>query len=402
MQELMPIIKFVRIILFLAITLFLSCEKLLAQADSATIRTYAQLVDTDTLPNNIFDEAVARAERILKIITIKNDKFDFAIYPAASYSGQSGLAIGVMPMFRKKSTDNQATVITPAALVSTKKMWEIQCDANIYFGCVNEIEAKLELFHQPDNYYGLASLFDGEKQATYHLYRYQLLATYKRSVGHHFYLGPTTDFSYHCFRNIKADTISIISEIDNSKGYANGLGGVFCFDTRDNHLYATQGWYSIVKFLSYQNFVGSKFKYNQLSADVRYYISVGIESVVAMQAYFCGIISGQAPYYKMPSFGGTRLGRAIPHSQKYADRYAWLYQAEMRYPMFWRIGGTVWTGVGNVAHNANKDLLHKVHGMLGMGFRFKVFSDKGLNVRLDGGISTHGDHAIYFNVREAF
>lgn len=404
MQELMPIINIIRntMLVFVAFISLMSANAQ-SQKDSTSITSYAQLVAADTIGGDIFDEAIARAERILKMITMRREKFDFAIYPAASYSGQSGLAVGLMPMLRiKNSTNANHTIITPSALVSTKKMWELQCDADIYLGTSNQIEAKVELYHQPDDYYGLYSDYDGQKQATYHVYRYELTTTYLRNIAHKFCIGPSVDFAYHKFRNINTDTLTVEVSIANDAGWTNGIGASVCFDTRDNHANTTNGWYVILKYIAYSKLFGSDSHFSVLSVDARRYWSVGIGSVIAMQAYCGGVIGTDAPFYKMMTFGGTRLGRAVPHCQKYADRYAWLYQAEMRYPMFWRIGGTVWTGIGNAAHKVDDSILHNSHGMLGVGLRFKVFADKGLNVRLDGGVSTHGDHAIYFNVREAF
>ena len=403
MQELMPTIRIFIVNLLIIIALLPNKAYAQSHLDTLSITSYEQLMQTDTLSNNIFDDAVARAERILKHITLRTDKVDFAIYPAASYSGQSGLAIGIMPLIRIKNQQSKhATIITPSTLVSTKKMWELQCDANIYIRQNNQIEAKLEFFHQPDNYYGICSVYGGNKQASYHIYRYLLNATYTRTLGEHFRVGAVADFTYHKFRNIEADTATIYAEIETSAGWSNGAGVVVGFDTRDSHTYTTEGWYAQAKWLCYDNALGGNKHFSTFMVDVRRYIPVGIASVVAMQAYWSSAVGGEAQFYKMSTFGGTRLGRAIPHCQKYVDHHAWLYQAEMRYPLFWRIGGTVWLGAGNVARKANKELVQSVHGMVGTGLRFKAFADKGLNIRIDGGLSTKGDKAIYINVREAF
>ena len=110
---------------------------------------------------------------------------------------------------------------------------------------------------------------------------------------------------------------------------------------------------------------------------------------------------GDAPFAKMPTFAGTRLGRAVGHSLKYVDRDAWLAQGEWRVPLFWRIGATCFVACGN-AHDGWGKAMEDVHLMAGGGLRFSVFPGKGLNLRLDGGVGTGGDHAIYFNIREAF
>lgn len=86
---------------------------------------------------------------------------------------------------------------------------------------------------------------------------------------------------------------------------------------------------------------------------------------------------------------------------KYVDAGAWIAQAEVRRPLFWRIGGVLWTGVGTVFGETSQ-VMEGMHVMGGGGIRVSVFKDGGLNLRLDGGVSQRGDGAIYLNIREAF
>lgn len=47
--------------------------------------------------------AIALAERVLEALTVERPSWSLALYPAASYSGRSGLALGVMPMLHISS-----------------------------------------------------------------------------------------------------------------------------------------------------------------------------------------------------------------------------------------------------------------------------------------------------------
>lgn len=384
-----------------------------ASADTTyhPITSYSQLEQSDTTnyASLIFNTAVANAEKILDALTIDHDKWSLAIYPAASYSGQSGFAIGLMPMLTLDSKLTESTtIITPSVLVSTKGMWEAQCDADIYLKHRQTITAKAEFFYQPDKYYGLASTYNGSKKAEYNIYRFQITASYQKEFTHGFKLGPAVDFSNHHFRKIKtlstsiADSVSIVGDILASEGWDNAIGLCASYDSRDNLLYPHSGWYIMIKALTYQKFIGSDRTFNTITLDARKYAPLGEKSVLAFQLYASGISNNKAPYHKMATFGGTRLGRAIPHNLKYADRYAALFQGEVRFPLFWRIGGTSWIGAGSASHNINKEIIDNTQGMAGIGLRFKVFPEKGLNMRLDGGLSTKGEKAIYFNIREAF
>lgn len=363
--------------------------------------SYAQSSD-DTTHTNVIDKAIGLAETVLGALTVEKPQWSLAIYPAASYSGRSGLAIGIMPMLQLRNTSLlRPATITPSALISTKGMWEVQCDADIYLKHNQTITAKAEFYYQPDDYYGYASVSDGKKLTEYDYRRYMFTSDYLKGIGRGWLAGLSIDITYHDFNKIATDSAALREEILSAEKWDNGLGLVVSYDTRDNTLNARTGWYSRARVTTYRNWAGSKRNFTTSSFDIRHYWPIGEESVVAAQLYIA-TASSKAPFHKMATMGGTRLGRAIPHNLKYVDRIAYLMQAEARFPLWWRIGATGWTAIGNVAHKADKDLTSNMHGMIGCGLRFKVFPSHGLNLRLDGGVSTKGDNAIYFNIREAF
>lgn len=363
--------------------------------------SFAQSAD-DTTHANVIDKAIGLAETVLGALTVEKPQLSLALYPAASYSGRSGLAVGIMPMLqlRNMSLPRPAT-ITPSALISTKGMWEAQCDADIYLKHEQTITAKAEFYYQPDDYYGYANRSKGKKLTEYDYRRYLLTADYLKGIGQGWQAGLAIDMTCHDFSNIKTDSAALKLEISDAEQWNNGAGLVMSYDTRDNPLYARQGWYARARVMTYQRWAGSKRAFTTSSVDIRHYWPIGTESVVAAQMYVA-TASGKTPFHKMATMGGTRLGRAIDHNLKYVDRIAYLAQAEVRFPLWWRIGATTWAGAGNVAHTAGNDLVKDMHLMAGCGLRFKVFPSHGLNLRLDGGISTQGDRAIYFNIREAF
>lgn len=357
---------------------------------------------TDTARTNIIDKAIGLAETVLDALTVERPQWSLAVYPAASYSGRSGLAVGIMPMMQiRRATLPRPATITPSALISTKGMWEVQCDADVYLMHSQTIVAKAEFYYQPDDYYGYANHNKGKKLTEYDYKRYMLTGDYLKGIGSGWQAGVAIDITYHDFSNIKSDSASLIAEIADAERWSNGAGLVVSYDTRDNPLYARQGWYARARATAYGRWAGAKRTYTTTSIDIRHYWPIGTESVVAAQMYVAAA-SGKTPFHKMATMGGTRLGRAIGHNLKYVDRIAYLAQAEVRFPLWWRIGATTWAGAGNVAHTIGSDLAKEMHLMAGCGLRFKVFPSHGLNLRLDGGISAQGDRAIYFNIREAF
>lgn len=367
---------------------------------ASTVNVNAQ--ESDTISTSWPERVVNFAEAILDALTIERDGWQLAIYPAASYSDRAGLAVGIMPMLQiDNSQSGRPTTITPSALISTKNMFEVQCDAEAYFNGGRNIVAKAEFYTQPDDYYAIGNADKDSALASYDISRYMLNCDFMQSVGNsHWQIGLTLDATYHHFSKIDAPK-EVEAEIQSAAKWSNGIGIALVFDTRDNVLYPRRGWFLRTRWIGYAEWIGSRDNFSTLTIDGRRYIPVGTESLVAMQAYWSAAWS-DAPFHKLPAVGGTRLCRAIPHNYKYVDNYAWLLQAELRFPIVWRIGATTFAGAGNVSHDIVDKIFDDTHLMAGLGLRFKVFKDKGLNLRLDGGITSRGDHAVYFNIREAF
>ena len=351
----------------------------------------------------IMDQAIYLAEKILDHVTVERERWSMAVYPAASYSGRSGLSVGVMPMlqFRDARMPKPAT-LTPSLLISTKKMFEIQCDADVHLRHGIDITAKGEMYRQPDEFYEVG--VGGESIAKYNFGRRMLTMEAVKTVGEEsaFRIGVNIDADYYKFTSIEvADSMRVAAgRLWGDAGGSYGMGISLGVDTRDDVLSPRKGWYARIWCTGYAKILDSSHKFGIATLDARRYIGIGEKTVVGVQLY-ASHSWGDVPFVKMPTFGGTRLGRAVGHNLKYIDNDAWLMQCEWRVPLFWRIGATVFGAAGNTSDGID-GVLDDIHIMGGGGLRFAVFAGKGLNVRLDAGVGTHGDHAIYFNIREAF
>lgn len=352
------------------------------------------------------DGVINFAETVLDALTIERQSVSLALYPAASYSSRAGLAIGIMPLLQVNSPRlPRAATFTPAVLISTKRMFEVQCDADIYLPHQIDITGKFEFYKQPDDLYATGNGKDKEVLARYDFRRNYFTAQLLKGWGTdgHLRTGLLFEVDDYGFSDIEpssaADTVATFGLATSGSGTSVGGGLVVGYDGRDNVLSPSRGLYALVSVSEFGR-SGGFGSFGLVTADVRHYWALPLKSVIAAQVY--GSVGwGDMPFTKMPTCGGTRLGRAIGHNLKYVDSGAWLTQVEWRVPLFWRIGAVAFGGVGNVAGKLDR-AFQDVHLMCGAGLRFDVFPGKGLNLRLDGGISSRGDHAIYFNVREAF
>lgn len=352
--------------------------------------------------------AIALAERVLEALTVERPSWSLALYPAASYSGRSGLALGVMPMLHISSPRlPRPATVTPAVLVSTKRMFEVQCDADVYLPRRVDLTAKIEAYRQPDDLYAPGGGKAKRPLAGYDFSRQSAQVEVVKGLGPRgpWRVGLGLDFDRYSFSSVtpasEAEAEAAARLTSGGSGPNFGLGAVCGYDSRDNPLWPSAGAYARLKAMGYAKIGGRGHDFCALTLDARRYAGLaGGRAALALQLYADARL-GSAPYTKMATFGGTRLGRAVGHNLKYVDRGAWLAQAELRFPLFWRLGATLFGGAGNVAREW-RDAVRGVHLMCGGGLRLAVFKGKRLNMRLDGGISSRGDGAVYLNIREAF
>ena len=370
-------------------------------------------VSSDSTCTGIVDKSIALAEQLLNLMAYETPRYTLAAYPMLGYSDRTGFEIGVTPVLRfnsRKKNDNgfhRPSTIAPSFLFSTKGMYEVEMDIMLFTKhnwCVN---SKAQFLYLPDTFYGLGNGDKLSDNASFDSYKYTVGGEVLRGVSDRFFVGIQYDVNYHQFENIHNPENNPMAQFDGSVvgsggGWSNGLGPVVRFDSRNNVVYPSSGWYLAASHLTYGGFSGSNYRFGNTMLDVRHFIDIKkSEQVLAFQGYFNSVY-GDVPFYKLSTAAGKRLLRGIGHPYKYLGRHAWLAQAEYRRYLWWRLGAVVFAGAGNVFDHFDSSAFEQVHLMAGGGLRFRALPKEALNIRLDLGFTSRGDHAIFFTIREAF
>lgn len=207
------------------------------------------------------------------------------------------------------------------------------------------------------------------------------------------------------FRNdhvIKSDPGGVIStnQVPGAQGgVANGLGVIGIYDTRDN-TYSTQiGQYESLDAMFYGKALGSDYSIVRYTADVRKFYTVAENQVVALQAYAV-LSNGNVPFYMMRGLGGDQLLRGY-YLLRFRDDDVGLLQGEYRFPIWWRFGGVVFAGLGEVGYKLSDFTWGGIHPSYGAGLRLLVVKSEHLNARLDYGFGSDS-HELYLAILEAF
>lgn len=179
----------------------------------------------------------------------------------------------------------------------------------------------------------------------------------------------------------------------------SALGLAAEYDTRDNEYGPRKGIYATGTWLRASKDLGGDFDYSRLETAVNGYHGMGDQAVLAWRVSTCSA-GDHAPFYDICNFGSQNDLRGYVTGQ-YRDRAMYAAQAEYRRHLFWRIGGTAFVGVGEVAPKFSKMSTDGMLPAAGLGLRFKASEKYGVNARIDYAWGKDSS-AAYFSIGEAF
>jgi outer membrane translocation and assembly module TamA len=106
------------------------------------------------------------------------------------------------------------------------------------------------------------------------------------------------------------------------------------------------------------------------------------------------------PFIEMAKVGNDDILRGYARN-RFRDLNFVATQAELRFPLWRRFGGVVFTGVGDVFQTPKDLRLDLLKYTYGTGLRFAINSKERLNVRFDYGWG-RGEQSFYITLTEAF
>ncbi|MCU0244092.1 MAG: BamA/TamA family outer membrane protein [Acidobacteria bacterium] len=174
------------------------------------------------------------------------------------------------------------------------------------------------------------------------------------------------------------------------------------YDTSDSQIHPTRGLRFIVQEDLAGSFMGSReAAFSRLTVDVRKYLRVFGEKDVFAVRGLAQYVGGEAvPVFDRASLGGGNVltaMRGFPLN-RFLDRGKFLVNAEYRFPLFWRLGGNVFTDAGTVWHSLRTIDLGETAVDAGLGLRFYM---PDFVVRVDAAWSREG-MGLYFNFGHVF
>ena len=277
-------------------------------------------------------------------------------------------------------------------------------DGTVYFPKEKFILHFIASFsHFPDRFWGLGNETPSENQEKYSISQYDLYPQLLRKVFSDFYLGVSYEFQNVYNFEYNTDGTSLFDTQNVTGRYGgkiSGAGLLVTWDSRNNAFSPSKGFYVQYNVAYYDQKIGSDFNFAVRSLDVRKYIPLKKNRVLAFQANLVSTI-GNTPVRDLAYIGSSTYMRGY-YEGRFADYNMLAFQGEFRCPITERWGFTTFAGVGRVG-NKLSDLFipENLKPSVGFGIRYALRPKEKLNLRVDAGFGKQSQ-GTYINIGEAF
>ena len=301
----------------------------------------------------------------------------------------------------KKDTTVRTSDINVLGLYTLRSQVIIALSSTIFFPRENHIfRFQASYSYYPDDFWGLGNHTPDSAKEGFSQTQYFVNPQFLKRVHKALYVGVTYEFQHtDPVQYIEGGAFDKENIVGRYGGNTSGIGPIFSWDTRNNAYSPDKGAFAEIQYVWFPQFLGSDFKFGVLSIDLRKFIMLDENSVLAAQA-LGGLTFGNTPFRKLEELGGTDMMRGY-YGGRYTDKCLMAYQVEYRRHLFWRIGMVAFAATGEVAPTPDKFELNGFHYTGGAGARFALSKEEKLNLRIDFGVAQHST-AFTVQLREAF
>ena len=330
----------------------------------------------------------------------KNNK----LLPIAFFTPETRIGVGALfyKVFKMQENDStsQKSILQTYATVTQNKQYALENDWRIVAKKENYMfSGRLDYTRFPEFFFGIGNNTSHAMKELYSFDLIKLCTKNQKNIGKNWYFGISNELQYLFSVEKKTNGMMEDEKLKGTNGYfMNGLGLTLTFDKRNNVLNTTKGSFLEVSGSSFHSVLGSEFNFSRFTFDARKYITFRKVSF-GTQAYI-QLNEGVVPFRAMPVLGGASNLRGF-YRGRFRDNNMTLVQAEMRMPLFWRIGLAGFTGLGQVASSLGEFKTDQFKYNAGTGLRYVINKKDEVNLRFDVGFTNEG-YGFYIVFAEAF
>lgn len=333
------------------------------------------------------------------------DRWGWGMQPIVGYDDESSWTLGANTvLYANPDPTNPAQELDELNLVTTyslKDAYNVNASIvkNLDVGD-KSIEATLGYERSPQEFQGIGGGATDSALAVYSATDIPFRVGIPMKVYEHLYVSPQYDFLLHKVAGSESeDGEPIPMPAGVERSLSSGVGLTATYRTTNPGLYKRRGFVLSVSSTHYDQAFGSSSTFEASSASGRLYVPIMTESVLAFQLRL-ETTSGDVPLPLLPTLGGHRLLRGF-NSSRYVGRHCLAGQTELRFPIWRRLGGTVFAGAGEAANGFDRFDRH-VNVAGGVGLRLAVQKKQKINIRFDFTVSSDDDTRKYIKLKEAF
>lgn len=330
---------------------------------------------------------------------------EFLVFPFVVRSLETDWGFGgvAAAFFKPKKNDSltRTSDINLLGLYTLRSQLIVVLNSTVFFPHEDHIfRFQASYSYYPDDFWGLGNTTKPEDEEGFSQKQFFVNPQFLVRVHKKVYIGATYEFQHTGpVTYTPGDVFDQENIVGRHGGNTSGIGPILTWDSRNAAYSPTKGFFSEVQFIVFDKFMGSDFNFNLLTFDLRKYIQVAKNSVLAFQG-LGGFASGEVPFRKLEELGGSDMMRGF-YGGRYTDKCLMAYQAEFRQFLFWRLGVVGFAATGEVAPQVSDFYLSGLHYTYGAGMRVALSKKEKLNLRVDYGLGYHS-HAFIVQLREAF
>ncbi len=338
------------------------------------------------------DTLLARNGFILLPVVSRSIETDWSFGAAVSYTIRRG----------KKDTISRTSNLQSIILYSLRKQFVAGINGTIYFPHEKYIlTGQLSVSSFPDKFWGIGNNAPDKQVEPYTFKQYYIYPHLQRKITSRFYLGVLYEMQNVFEVDYKKGGLFDQQDVKGRDGYlVSGLGASATWDSRNHAFIPDKGSFFQILFNHFGHYLGSGYEYTNYVVDLREFIRIYKQQVLALQAYGY-FSSGNVPIRSLASFGGSNSMRGY-YDGRYRDKDQIVFQAEYRIPVWRRFGAVVFANTGGVASKLSAFAFNQLKYSYGAGARYALNKSEKLNLRFDYGIGQGNSHGFYIQLAEAF
>ena len=325
--------------------------------------------------------------------------------PFIYYTPETKLAFGAGGVFSFRAGQNKELARTSSvwayASYNLARQFNVLIKPEIYLKANGLIlSGVLHYERAPQKFYGVGNDTASTDVESFTPRIFAVQMGVKRRVLGNLFGGLQFDFERMTMEELEPGGLLDTGEIIGSRGgQMAGMGASLDWDTRDAVLFPRRGTFLQLSADAFGPMAGSDFTFNRIKLDLRKYLTLGTDRVLALQAYLLST-GGDVPFHKLALLGGESLLRGY-YRGRFRDKGLVLLQAEFRALVTRRIGFAGFAGLADIFPGFGDLKDGKFKFSVGSGLRYVLNKNEGSTLRMDlaWGRASFG---LYITAQEAF